>query len=88
MPRVERLRDQGYATLVLRLLVDRQSREVVHGEVGGLAEEAEEMQRWIHFHGSARPARSRPEVADRRRRRSAVRKLLRPAHGNAPPSMR
>jgi hypothetical protein len=53
MPRVERLRDQGYATLVLRLLVDRQSREVVHGEVGGLAEEAEEMQRWIHFHGSA-----------------------------------
>jgi len=49
-PVVERLSDNRYVVLRLRLLVDRQ-RRVVHGDVGGVQDEEGE-ERWIHFHGS------------------------------------
>jgi len=48
-PVVERLSDNRYVVLRLRLLVDRQ-RRVVHGDVGAFEEE-EHKERWIHFHG-------------------------------------
>jgi hypothetical protein len=48
-PGVERLSDNRYLVLLLRLLVDGHGR-VVHGDVGAFEEE-EDKERWIHFHG-------------------------------------
>jgi hypothetical protein len=46
----ERLGDQWYVTLILRLLVDRQG-QVVQGEIGG-PEGGQDAERWVRFRGA------------------------------------
>ena len=48
-PGVERLSENRYIVLLLRLMIDSQG-QVVHGDVGAFEEE-EEKEHWIHFHG-------------------------------------
>ena len=45
--RPERLANQRYVTLVLRLLVDREG-QLVQGEIGG-PEGGQDAERWLHF---------------------------------------
>jgi hypothetical protein len=49
VPRSERLEDQQYVILLLRLLVDRQG-QVVQGEVGSV-EDAPDVEHWVRFRG-------------------------------------
>jgi hypothetical protein len=49
-PSHDRLADQQYVVLLLRLLVDRR-RQIVHGDAGGPDELDPKIERWIHFHG-------------------------------------
>ena len=46
----DRLEDQQYVTLVLRLLVDRRH-QIIHGDAGGPVERDPNTERWVHFHG-------------------------------------
>ena len=48
--RPERLANQRYATLVLRLLVDREG-QLVQGEIGG-PEGDQDAERWVRFRGA------------------------------------
>jgi hypothetical protein len=48
--RPERLADQQYVTLILRLLVDRQG-QIIQGEIGGL-EGGQDAARWVRFRGA------------------------------------
>lgn len=49
-PSDDRLADQQYVVLLLRVLVDGR-RQIVHGDAGGPDEHDPKIERWIHFHG-------------------------------------